>query len=53
MLRTRILTAAVLASLLLAGLFLLSPPWTTLAFGAVFTIGAWEWAAFGATPTGP
>ena len=48
MLRTRILTAAVLASLLLAGLFLLTPPWTTLAFGALFTIGAWEWAAFGA-----
>ena len=48
MLRTRILTAAVLAGLLLAGLFLLSPPWTVLAFGAVFTIGAWEWAAFGA-----
>jgi phosphatidate cytidylyltransferase len=48
MLRTRILTAAVLGCLLLAGLFLLSPPWTVLAFGAVFTIGAWEWAAFGA-----
>ena len=48
MLRTRILTATVLASLLLAGLFLLPPPWTVLAFGAVFTIGAWEWAAFGA-----
>jgi phosphatidate cytidylyltransferase len=48
MLRTRILTAAVLACLLLAGLYLLPPPWAVLAFGAVFTIGAWEWGAFGA-----
>jgi len=48
MLRTRILTAAVLACILLAGLFLLSPPWAVLGFGAVFTIGAWEWAGFGA-----
>ncbi len=48
MLRTRVLTAAVLGCLLLAGLFLLPPPWTVLAFGAVFTVGAWEWAAFGA-----
>jgi phosphatidate cytidylyltransferase len=47
-LRTRILTAAILACLLLAGLFLLPAPWTVLAFGAVFTIGAWEWSAFGA-----
>ena len=48
MLRTRILTAAVLACILLAGLFLLSPPWAVLAIGAAFTIGAWEWAGFGA-----
>lgn len=48
MLRTRILTAAVLACLLLAGLFLLPAAWTVLAFGAVFTVGAWEWAGFGA-----
>jgi phosphatidate cytidylyltransferase len=48
MLRTRILTAAVLAVILLAGLFLLSPQWAVLAFGAVFTIGAWEWSGFGA-----
>jgi phosphatidate cytidylyltransferase len=47
MLRTRVLTAAVLACILLAGLFLLSPPWAVLAFGAVFTIGAWEWGGFG------
>jgi len=48
MLRTRVFTAAVLACILLAGLFLLSPSWAVLAFGAVFTIGAWEWGGFGA-----
>jgi len=48
MLRTRILTAAVLACLLLAGLFLLPAPWAVFGFGAVFTIGAWEWGGFGA-----
>jgi phosphatidate cytidylyltransferase len=48
MLRTRILTAAILACILLAGLFLLPPPWAVLAIGAAFTIGAWEWAGFGA-----
>jgi phosphatidate cytidylyltransferase len=48
MLRTRILTAAVLAGILLSGLFLLPPPWTVLAFGAVFAGAAWEWAGFGA-----
>jgi phosphatidate cytidylyltransferase len=53
MLRTRILTAAVLACALLAGLFLLSAPWAVLAFGAVFTVGAWEWAAFGALRGAP
>jgi phosphatidate cytidylyltransferase len=48
------LTAAVLGCLLLAGLFLLPAPWTVVAFGAVFTIGAWEWAAFGGLRgTGP
>jgi phosphatidate cytidylyltransferase len=51
MLRTRIVTAVILACVLLAGLFLLPPPWAVLAFGAVFTIGAWEWAAFGALRT--
>jgi phosphatidate cytidylyltransferase len=48
MLRTRVLTATVLACILLAGLFLLPPPWAVAAFGAVFAIGAWEWGAFGA-----
>jgi phosphatidate cytidylyltransferase len=51
MLRTRILTAAVLACILLAGLFLLPPAWGVVAFGAVFTIGAWEWGGFGAPIT--
>ena len=48
MLRTRVLTGCVLGALLLLGLFLLPPPWAVLAFGLVFTIGAWEWAGFGA-----
>jgi phosphatidate cytidylyltransferase len=48
MLRTRILTAAILACILLAGLFLLPPPWSVIAIGATFTVGAWEWAGFGA-----
>jgi phosphatidate cytidylyltransferase len=53
MLRTRIVTAVILACILLAGLFLLPAPWAVLAFGAVFTIGAWEWAAFGALRRAP
>jgi phosphatidate cytidylyltransferase len=36
-----------LGALLLLGLFLLPPFWAVLAFGAVFTIGAWEFAGFG------
>jgi phosphatidate cytidylyltransferase len=48
MLKTRVITGAVLAALLLLGLFLLPPLGAELAFGAVFTLGAWEWAAFGA-----
>jgi phosphatidate cytidylyltransferase len=47
MLRLRILTAAILGCVLLTGLFLLEPHWTILAFGAVWVIGAWEWAGFG------
>lgn len=47
MLRLRILTAVILAGALLAGLFLLEPRWALLAFGAVWTAGAWEWAGFG------
>jgi phosphatidate cytidylyltransferase len=48
MLRTRVLTGSILGALLLLGLFLLPPFWAVLAFGLVFTIGAWEWAGFGA-----
>jgi phosphatidate cytidylyltransferase len=48
MLRTRILTAVILGCILLAGLFLLPPDEAVLAFGAVFTLGAWEWGGFGA-----
>ena len=48
MLRTRVLTGLILGALLLLGIFLLPPFWAVLAFGAVFTIGAWEWAGFGA-----
>jgi phosphatidate cytidylyltransferase len=48
MLRTRVITGCVLGALLLLGLFLLPPLWAVLAFGLVFTVGAWEWAGFGA-----
>jgi len=37
-----------LGALLLLGLFLLPDAWAVLAFGGVFTLGAWEWAGFGA-----
>ncbi|HTV98052.1 MAG TPA: phosphatidate cytidylyltransferase [Steroidobacteraceae bacterium] len=47
MLRLRIVTALILGGVLLLGLFALAPRWTVLAFGAVLTLGAWEWAAFG------
>jgi phosphatidate cytidylyltransferase len=53
MLRTRIVTAVILACVLLAGIYLLPRPWAVLAFGAVFTLGAWEWAAFGALRRAP
>jgi phosphatidate cytidylyltransferase len=43
-----VITGCVLGALLLLGLFLLPPTWAVLAFGLVFTIGAWEWAGFGA-----
>jgi phosphatidate cytidylyltransferase len=48
MLRTRVITGCILGALLLLGLFLLPPFWAVLAFGVVFTLGAWEFAAFGA-----
>jgi phosphatidate cytidylyltransferase len=53
MLKKRILTAVVLACLLLAVLFAVPPRWTVLVFGAVFTLGAWEWAGFGELRAAP
>ncbi len=47
MLRTRIFTALILGCILLAGLFLLPAGEAVLAFGALFTVGAWEWGGFG------
>src|ERR1700761_2260956 len=47
MLRTRVITGCILGALLLLGLFLLPPFWAVLAFAAVFTIGAWEFAGLG------
>ena len=47
------MTAAVLICILFAALFLLPPAWTVAAFGAVFTIGAWEWSRFGALRAAP
>ncbi len=48
MLRTRVITGGILGVVLLLGVFRLPPAWAVCAFGAVFTIGAWEWAGFGA-----
>jgi phosphatidate cytidylyltransferase len=42
-----VITGSILGGLLLLGLFLLPPLESVLAFGAVFTLGAWEWAGFG------
>ncbi len=53
MLRLRVLTGAVLAVLLFVGLFVLPPRATVYAFGLVATLGAWEWAAFGALRSAP
>jgi phosphatidate cytidylyltransferase len=47
MLKLRIVTASVLGCVLLIGLFVIKPEWTVWAFGAVFVLGAWEWAGFG------
>jgi phosphatidate cytidylyltransferase len=47
MLKTRVITGGILGALLLAALFLLPPVWAVLFWGAIFLIGAWEWAGFG------
>ncbi len=46
MLRTRIVTAAILIALLLAIVLWLPPVATLIAFTAVVLAGAWEWSAF-------
>lgn len=43
MLFQRVLTALVLAPLMLAGIFLLSPPLFSLFIGVIVMIAAWEW----------
>jgi phosphatidate cytidylyltransferase len=48
MLKTRIVTGLILGAILLLGLFLLPRLWAVTAFGAVFSLAAWEWAGFGA-----
>ncbi|MGO9425140.1 MAG: phosphatidate cytidylyltransferase [Steroidobacteraceae bacterium] len=53
MLKVRIATGVVLSCLLALGLFVLPPRGTALAFGVVGTIGAWEWAGFGALASAP
>ncbi len=51
MLRTRILTAAVLIGLLLAVVLWLPPIWTVLALSAIVLAGAWEWSGFLRSPS--
>ncbi len=51
MLRTRIITAAVLVVLLLAVVLWLPPIATLIAFTLVVLAGAWEWSAFLREPT--
>ncbi len=46
MLRTRVLTAAALAAVLLVVLFSLPPLVGAVLFAAVLLLGAWEWAQF-------
>lgn len=53
MLKKRILTAMALAGALLFVLFAIPPRWTVLAFGGVFTLGAWEWSGFGELRSAP
>ncbi|HVC01594.1 MAG TPA: phosphatidate cytidylyltransferase [Steroidobacteraceae bacterium] len=53
MLKTRIVTAAILGGLLLVVLFLAPAAFTRTMFGLTVVAGAWEWAAFGALRTPP
>ncbi|MHA7881021.1 MAG: phosphatidate cytidylyltransferase [Saccharospirillum sp.] len=44
MLLQRVLTALVLAPMMLAGIYWLSPSWFSVFIGAIVLIAAWEWA---------
>ena len=46
MLRTRILTAFVLGSLVLGAIFLLPALWAAAVLGVLWILGGWEWGAF-------
>ncbi|GJM08591.1 MAG: phosphatidate cytidylyltransferase [Lysobacteraceae bacterium] len=43
MLRTRVITAVLLAPLAVSAIFLLNTQWMALLLGVVFTLAAWEW----------
>jgi phosphatidate cytidylyltransferase len=44
MLKNRVLTALVLAPLIVAGILLLPPLWYAVVWGVVFAIATWEWS---------
>jgi phosphatidate cytidylyltransferase len=48
MLKVRVITGLILGAMLLLGLFMLPRLWAVTAFGAVFSVAAWEWSGFGA-----
>lgn len=52
MLKQRLLTAVVLAALLIGAIFFLPPRYMTLVLALLFAGGAWEWAGFLGIPRG-